>query len=145
MTFTELLGGAALMGIGGWALENALCDEPRYSAAFKGAKVPFLPVYALGGASVLALAPTLKAQGLPWPVRGAAYAGILSGVEWAACQVDRKTLGARSWDYGDDSIDGEGCVDLKHAIAWGALGLLAESLVTGGKGSPRDVGLQQQK
>lgn len=137
MTFTELLGGAAMFGVAGWGIENALFG-PRYSAAFGGTHVPFLPVYALGGATVLALAPTLKAQNIPWPLRGAAYAGVLTGVEWAGCQVDRHTLGAKSWDYDhEESLDGHGCIDWKHAVAWGVLGLIAEQFAMG-TGSPRE-------
>lgn len=139
MKFTELLGGAALFGVAGWGMEYAWRtvqgEEPYYSSAFKGAKVPFLPVHAAGGGLVLAIAPTLREQGWPWPLRGAAYAGVLSALEWAACQTDRQMMGERSWDYGKDA-PADGCVDWKHAIAWGALGLLAESLING-KGSPR--------
>jgi uncharacterized membrane protein len=133
-TFTELLGGAALFGVVGWGLENALAsaeDAPaRYSAAFGGKHIPFLPVYAAGGATVLALAPTLKAQNLPWFVRGAIYSGVLTGVEFLGCQLDRHRMGARSWDYGKDA-PAEGCIDLKHAVMWGALGLIAEQFATG--------------
>jgi uncharacterized membrane protein len=134
-TFTELLGGTALFGVAGWALENSLSDTPRYSQLFGGVKAPFLPVYAAGGAGVMMLAPTLKAQNLPWAVRGAIYAGAMTGVELAACYLDRGTFGAKSWDYKDGGFGG--CVDLKHALAWGALGLLAEQFVPG-PGSPRD-------
>ncbi len=135
LTFTELVGGAAVFGLGGWALENVLSEKPRYSALFQGVKVPFLPVYAAGGAGVMALAPTMKAQGLPWFVRGALYGGILTAVEWTACQLDRHTFDARSWDYGREA-PAEGCIDVKHAVAWGALGLLAEAFAAGG--SPRN-------
>jgi|HubBroStandDraft_1064217.scaffolds.fasta_scaffold522281_2 hypothetical protein len=135
MKFSELVGGAAIFGLVGWGIENVLFG-PRYSAVFGDRKIPFLPIYAAGGATVLAVAPTLKAQGLPWPVRAAAYAGILTGIEWTGCQLDRKTLGARSWDYGDEA-PAEGCIDVKHAVAWGALGLIAESFQSGG-GSARD-------
>lgn len=127
LTFTKLLGYAAAFGVAGWALENLLSETPRYSAAFRGKRVPFLPVYALGGASVLVVSPTLKAQGMPAAARAATYAGILSGVEWTACQIDRKTMCARSWDYGPDTPDGDGCVDVPHAVAWGVLGLVAEA------------------
>lgn len=137
MKFSELVGGAAISGVAGWGIENMLFG-PRYSALFKGAHVPFLPIYAAGGATVLAIAPTLKAQGLPWIARGAAYAGILTALEWTGCQLDRKSLGAHSWDYGDgDDAPAEGCIDVKHAIAWGVLGLLVEGF-QGGTGSPRE-------
>lgn len=135
-TFTELLGGSALFGVAGWAMENALSETPRYSALFGGHKIPFLPVYAGGGAAVLAIAPTLKKQNIPWFLRGAVYAGVLTGAEWVGCQLDRGTFNARSWDYGPDAPAG-GCIDLKHSIAWGVLGLIAEQFA-GGNGSPRD-------
>ena len=135
-TFTELLGGAALFGVAGWALENALSETPRYSAAFGGHHVPFLPIYAGGGAAVLAIAPTLKQQNLPWFVRAAVYSGVLTGAEYLGCQLDRGTFKARSWDYGKDA-PADGCIDWKHSVAWGLLGLIAEQFA-GGQGSPRE-------
>ena len=57
----------------------------------------------------------------PWPMRAAAYGGILTALEYAACQVDRRLFGAHSWDYG-----GGACVDWKHTLAWAGLGMIAE-------------------
>jgi hypothetical protein len=60
MRMTDFAARATLFGAGGWAIENVLFkEEPRYSALFKGEKVPFLPVYAFGGAAVMLLAPRL--------------------------------------------------------------------------------------
>jgi len=117
---------AALFGTAGWAAENVLFG-PRYSALFAGRKVPFLPVYAAGGLAVIAAAPRI--QQCPLILRAAIYAAIGTGVEYAGCQIDRKTLGAKSWDYGER--DGlaeatQGCLDWKHSALWGLLGLVAE-------------------
>src|SRR5680860_337553 len=78
---------AALFGVAGWAAENAL-HGPFYSSIWQGRRVPFLPVYALGGVAVLAVAPHLKR----WPMlgRAAAYAVLLGGLEYLGCQADRK-------------------------------------------------------
>jgi len=119
----------AFFGIAGWALENVVFG-PRYSAVFGAARVPFLPVYAIGGSAALMIAPSLKASNVPWPLRAAAYAALLSGIEYAGCQFERRKLGACSWDYTDQKCASprEGCIDLPHALLWGALGLLLERM-----------------
>jgi uncharacterized membrane protein len=96
---SELAASAMLFGMGGWAIENVLSKEPRYSALFKGEKVPFLPVYAFGGAAVMLLSPRLRDADLPWYARAAIYAGTLSGDEYVGCFLDREVLEACSWDY----------------------------------------------
>ncbi len=128
-------------GVAGWALENVyakLRGHPTiYSAAFRGRSIPFLPVHAVGGATVAAIGPALKNAGLPWPIRGASYALLFAGLEVVACKIDRKILTLspkderphdrpHSWHYGEESIDGDGCVDDSHALTWGVLGLIAE-------------------
>lgn len=108
-------------GVAGWALENALFG-PRYSQIFgQDVRVPFLPVYAAGGVALALAAPHL--QTLAWPVRGAAYGAMLTGIEGLSGLAER-AQGRMSWDYGG------GVIDLPHAVAWAALGLLAEPLVT---------------
>ena len=119
---TALAFGAS--GFAGWAIENVLFG-PRYSNAFRGHRVPFLPVYAVGGASIALLSPVIV--DLPWPARAGAYAAGLTALELAACQLDRGA-GPRTWDYGGATPTGS-CVDVPHAFAWGALGLAAESLI----------------
>lgn len=130
MSTSNLIVNAALLGVGGWAIESSLSKEPRYSALFKGSRVPWLPVYAFGGAAAMLLAPRLRERDLSWPVRAAIYAAVLSGVEYAGCLIDREALGACSWDYSQEHCAKplRGCVDFKHAALWGMLGLLAEKL-----------------
>jgi len=132
-TASDWITGAALLGAGGWAIENALSQTPRYSAVFKGERVPFLPVYAFGGAAVMLLAPKLREKDLAWPVRAAIYASVLSGVEYAGCFIDREVLGACSWDYSKKNCESPswGCVDFKHAALWGMLGLAIEKIQEG--------------
>ena len=125
-------------GVAGWALENTLAraqGEPwRFSALFGKLPIPFLPVYAAGGAAIAAVGPSFATSGLPWPIRGASYALLLGLLEVGACKLDRKLLledpdadRDASWHYGEaESVDGKGCVDEKHALAWGVLGLLVE-------------------
>jgi len=124
MTGTDLAK-VATFGAGGWLVENALSDRPRYSAAFGTRRVPFLPIYAAGGAAAMLIAPHLR--GASTVGRFVTYAAALSALEYVGCQIDRRALGARSWDYGGG---GEGCVDLAHAAIWGALGLLVEKVAT---------------
>jgi uncharacterized membrane protein len=130
MKTSDLVVKAALLGAGGWAIENALSKEPRYSALFKGQRVPWLPVYAFGGAAVMMLAPRLREKELPCVARAAIYAVALSAIEYAGCWTDREVLGACSWDYSQEHCakPSRGCVDFKHAALWGMLGLLAEKL-----------------
>jgi len=117
---------AALFGSAGWAGENLLYG-PRYSPVFQGHKVPLLPVYAAGGLAVIAAAPHLAARSVL--LRAVVYAAIGTGIEYAACQLDRRVFDARSWDYGDvDDLaeKTDGCVSWRHTALWGGLGLLAE-------------------
>lgn len=117
---------AVLAGVAGWAGENTLetvrapksaPPETRYSAHLPG--VPFLPVYAAGGALLSLLTPTI--QSAPWPLRGLAYAGALTALEAGSGYAER-AQGRQSWDYNGKPAD------LSHAALWGALGLLAEPL-----------------
>lgn len=115
-------------GVAGWGLERVLFKTPR---SFVGGRVPFLPAWSLGGAFVAATAPALRSSGLPWFLRGASYAVLLTGLEATACALDRKLIGERSWDYsnGEDPAPHGGCVDERAALAFGALGLLVEKLI----------------
>jgi len=128
----ELALRSTLFGVGGWAVENALYERERglyFSPIFNGVHVPLLPAYVAGGAAVTVLAPYLQAR-LPWFLRIPIYAVVLSGIEFVGCQVDRRLLNACSWDYSKQSCaqPEEGCVNLDHAVAWGALGFLAEGI-----------------
>ena len=123
----DLLAKATMFGVAGWVAENALCDHDRYSALFRGHKVPFLPVYAAGGLTVTTAAPYVA----KWPTlaRGFAYAILGTAVEYVGCKIDRDLLGARSWDYGRrDALarSSEGCLNFAHSALWGGLGLVAE-------------------
>jgi uncharacterized membrane protein len=120
-------GKTALYGVGGWAIENMFYG-PRFSAWFSRAPIPFLPVYAAGGAALMLTRPHLKR--VPWLLRVPIYAAMLSGIEYAGCLIDRKIFGACSWDYSnqDCARTYQGCIDLQHTLIWGALGLLAEGL-----------------
>jgi uncharacterized membrane protein len=125
-TTEKVVGKAALFGVAGWAAENLLFGQ-RYSAAFHGRHVPFLPAYAAGGLAVMATAPHI--DNWPLPIRAAAYALLGTAVEFVGCQIDRKVMDARSWDYGGSdklALATGGCVDWKHAALWGALGIVAE-------------------
>lgn len=117
---------ALASGVLGWAGESLLFG-PRYSGVFGGAKVPFLPVYAVGGATVALLAPHLANQ--PALVRAAAYGATLTALEAAAGYAERAE-GRMSWDY-----DGSP-VDLKHALLWAGLGLVFEQVLPKGAVTP---------
>jgi hypothetical protein len=116
-------------GVAGWVLENTIFG-PRYSNLFGRVAVPFLPVYAIGGTAVAALAPRLKESALPWYFRAAAYAALLSGVEWLGCRIDRDVLHGCAWDYTGQKCaePAKGCIDLPHFLLWGILGLVVEKV-----------------
>jgi hypothetical protein len=117
----KLVTAFVLGGIGGWVLENALSRRPRNSHLFGKKLVPFLPVYAVGTSAIVGAAPHIT--NVPVLARAVIYAAGLSGLELAACQIDR-SMGRASWAYGDD----RSCVDLPHAAAWGLLGLGVERI-----------------
>lgn len=108
-------------GVAGWVLENLTSEEPRYSKVFgDGTRIPFLPIYAVGGALVAATAPEIRA--LTVPARALVYGGGLTALEALAGRTER-ALGRRSWDYRGD------VVDLPHAALWSILGLGLEAIV----------------
>ena len=118
---------AALFGVAGWAAENLISGGGRYSPAFQGKHVPFLPSYAVGGLAVMSAAPYI--EDWPMPVRAVTYALLGAAVEFAGCQIDRRVYEARSWDYGGSDALAKataGCVDWKHTALWGVLGVVAE-------------------
>jgi uncharacterized membrane protein len=122
----DIIAKATAFGVAGWVAENALCGD-RYSALFRGHKVPFLPIYAAGGLAVTTAEPYVA----KWPTlgRALAYAILGTAVEYVGCQIDREVLKSRAWDYGrGDALarSSEGCVNFAHSALWGGLGLVAE-------------------
>lgn len=121
----------ALFGAVGWVAENALCqqDRFRYSALFGGLKIPFMPVFAANGVALTAVAPYVS----KWPTlaRGLTYSALGTGIEWIGCQIDRKLMSGRSWDYGRTDALAEstgGCVSFARSALWGGMGLVAEKV-----------------
>ena len=123
----DIITKVALFGFAGWVAENALCGD-RYSTLFRGAKIPFMPIYAANGVALTAVAPYVS----KWPTlaRGLAYSLLGTAVEYAGCQIDRKLL-TQSWDYGrNDSLAqaSDGCVSFTRSALWGGMGLIAEKV-----------------
>jgi uncharacterized membrane protein len=123
----DIIAKATAFGVAGWVAENALSDHDRYSALFKGHRVPFLPVYAFGGIAMTTAAPLVG----KWPTlaRGLAYAILGTAIEYVGCKIDRDVLHNRSWDYGQrDALAraSDGCLNFAHAALWGGVGLIAE-------------------
>jgi len=124
----DIIAKVTMFGVAGWVAENALCGTDRYSTIFRGAKIPFMPIYAANGVVLTAAAPYVS----KWPIlaRGLAYAILGTGVEYVGCRIDRQLL-TRSWDYGrDDSLArlSEGCVDFTRSALWAGMGLIAEKV-----------------
>ena len=124
----DIIAKVTMFGVAGWVAENALCGQDRYSAVFRGAKIPFMPIYAANGMVLTAAAPYVS----KWPIlaRGLAYAILGTGVEYVGCKIDRQLL-TRSWDYGrNDSLArlSEGCVDFTRSALWAGMGLIAEKV-----------------
>lgn len=123
----DIITKAALFGFGGWFVENAICSEERHSAVFGSQKVPFLPVYAVGGIAMTSAAPYIS----KWPTiaRGLSYAAIGTAIEYIGCKIDRELLHSHTWDYGKQdalAVASGGCVNFSHSALWGGLGLIAE-------------------
>lgn len=124
----EIITKVTLFGVAGWVAENALCQQDRYSAVFRGAKIPFMPIYAANGLALTSVAPYLS----KWPIlaRGLSYAILGTAIEWAGCKIDRQFLGGRSGYRGDDALVrlSEGCVTFTRSMLWGGMGLVAEKV-----------------
>ena len=124
----ELIQKVAIFGTAGWLAENAVCQENRYSLLFRGAKIPFMPVYAANGLVLTAASSYISSW--PWLARGLVYSILGTGVEWLGCQVDRQLLGGRV-NFGP--ADGltqltGGCVNFTRSALWAGVGLIAEKV-----------------
>jgi hypothetical protein len=108
-------------GVAGWAAENTLFGS-RYSAAFGNRKVPFLPVYAAGGALVYAVAPLIS--DLHPLARAAVYGATFTGLELVAGLTEREQ-GKTSWAYGPTGEP----ISLGHSLMWAGLGMLTEQAI----------------
>ena len=126
----EIIQKVAIFGTAGWLAENAVCQESRYSSLFRGAKIPFMPVYAANGLVLTAAAPYLSKW--PWLARGLVYSLLGTGVEWLGCQVDRQLLGGRVSFGPSDALTqlSGGCVNFTRSALWGSMGLIAEKVTT---------------
>ena len=126
----DIIAKVTMFGVAGWVAENALCRTDRYSSVFRGAKIPFMPIYAANGMVLTAAAPYVA----KWPIlaRGLAYSILGTAVEYVGCRIDRALLsGQPSWDYGrNDAIArlSDGCVDFTRSALWGGMGLVAEKV-----------------
>jgi hypothetical protein len=119
-----LLGGAL-----GWAVEAVCFPEPRYSKAFGGDHVPFLPVYAAGGAAIAAVSPYLENRS--FLERAVVYGAGITALELGACALDRSLPGEPRWNYSPEGTHQNllGCVDFKHSAAFTVMSLLFEKAV----------------
>ena len=126
----DIIAKVTMFGVAGWVAENALCHTDRYSAVFRGAKIPFMPIYAANGVALTFAAPYVS----KWPIlaRGLAYSILGTAVEYAGCRIDRALLGGQaSRNFGrDDALarGTEGCVDFTRSALWGGMGLIAEKV-----------------
>lgn len=104
-------------GVAGWAIENAFFGRRR---SYHAPNLPFMPVYAVGGAAVALLVPHLKNASAP--ERAVVYGLTLTAIEGTAGALERAE-GRRSWDYDGSPIDAP------HALAWTGLGLVLEQAI----------------
>jgi len=129
----DIIAKVTAFGVGGWLAENAICGTDRYSAIFRGAKIPFIPIYAVNGL-VLSAASTYVHDKWKFPLlaRGLIYSVLGSAVEYAGCQIDRQLIGDSrkpAWDYGrGDALatSTDGCVSFTRGALWGGMGLVVE-------------------
>lgn len=124
----EIIQKVAIFGVAGWLAENAICQQDRYSNVFRGAKIPFMPVYAANG--VVLTAASSYIENWPWLARGLVYSLLGTGVEWLGCQLDRQLLGGRVMYLPPDALAklSSGCVSFTRSAVWGGMGLVAENI-----------------
>lgn len=123
----DLLSRGVMFGVAGWVVENAFCGQDRYSSVFRGARVPFLPIYAANGLALTGMAPFVS----KWPTlaRGLSYATVGSLVEYVGYRLDRELLKDAAPGFGQsDSLARatDGGVNFTRAALWGGLGVVAE-------------------
>lgn len=119
----RVIASSVVGGFSGWAIENVLFaspGQPRYSALLPG--VPFLPVYAVGGAVLAGVEPFVRKSKLGVVGKFLVYGALLGGLEAVAGYAERWE-GRQTWDY-----DGAP-TDLKHAALWGVVGVLSEGIL----------------
>ena len=124
----DIIAKVTMFGVAGWVAENALCGTDRYSTIFRGAKIPFMPIYAANGVVLTAAAPYVS----KWPIlaRGLSYAILGTAVEYVGCKIDRQLIN-KSWNYGpDDALArlSDGCVNFTRSALWAGMGLIAEKV-----------------
>lgn len=140
MSASTVLLSALGAGVAGWAAENALqqlrarnLNEPapatHYSRALPG--IPFLPVYAAGGAFVALTAPYLSQELSPVELF-IVYGMSLSAIEYVGGRVDRALYPnlPPAWQYPKNAPPGQGSsTDIPHGLLWGLLGVGLSELV----------------
>jgi hypothetical protein len=122
----DIISKVAVFGVAGWLAENAVCQQARYSTILRGAKIPFLPVYAANGVVLTAVAPWVSKW--PWVARGLVYAALGTGVEYVGCQIDRHLLDGQQAFGSSDALANlsTGCVNFTRSALWAGMGLIAE-------------------
>ncbi len=123
-----------IYGFAGWVVEvlftgttSALKSKDRAATA-----KTYLWMHPIYGATALGmewLSRRLKRQGVPWPVRGAVYTGLIYAAEYSSGWALKRFLGKCPWDYSGCGRDIHGLVRLDYAPAWYTLGMLFEPLV----------------
>ena len=122
----------------GWVLEVAftgLHDFKRYRDPRLPARTSLwmLPIYGLLQPLLEPAHDAMRGR-VPAPVRAAAYAAGIFGIEYATGKLLRSALGQAPWDYSDARWNVHGLIRLDYAPYWAVVGLGAErvhDLLTG--------------
>lgn len=106
-------------GVAGWIGSRTLWNNPGSTIGIPD-YVPFVPMYAGGGAIIATMMPYI--QNYNFFIRALFYAGAITAFEGAMGYLDRAS-GRKSWDYNGKYVD------LPHSFAWGILGLVTEGVI----------------
>ena len=101
-------------------------SRPYRQSYFK--RIPFGPLYALGGGIALTLAWALEGRRVPLKIL--VYYAVLNGLEYLSGALILKLTGKRAWNYAKHGpLHLHGHVDLGHSITWTGLAMLFDRVV----------------
>lgn len=114
-----------IYGAIGWVLDSAsrsLEKRKFIEASYFG--IPFMPVYGVGGLTIVLLIPVLSSYNIL--TKFLVYGVSLAILEYIAGVFVEKTKNKRLWDYSKSKFNLHGRTDLTRAICWGILALITE-------------------
>lgn len=128
MILLKLLGFFGLASLIGFAIDTTLRSVRRKRFA-PVRKMPFSPLYGLGGFAVLFV--PVAVRDAPLAALFLYYAVGFCLLEYVAGVLILKVRGARIWDYRQRYYNIHGHTDLFHFFLWGVVGVTCRLWVVG--------------